>query len=143
MFRGGEPEGVLCSRDSADHTAVLHAGDLIEIGDVRGLVPGKSDSVVTFRLCSGSYAPAVATTKPPAPSAAPPKQPVSHPPLRDVRPNLPAANAAGRASSEQPEHVEPAAEPTAAAEPMGVRSGPKSLRRCAAARPRSSLCSAT
>lgn len=55
LFRAGEPQGVLLSKFMRKQSARMRAGDIIECGDVRGLM--KDGKVFSFRLHEGSWTP--------------------------------------------------------------------------------------
>ena len=105
VFRNGEAEGALLSKLGTT-TAKLRAGDLIEIGDVRGLI--KDGQVFTFRLCSGTYQPAT-TTSPGRPAAA------AAPPPAKRRCSTPVAAAAAAAAVPPDDSVPQEAAPLAPA----------------------------
>ena len=105
VFLNGEAEGVLLSKLGTT-TAKLRAGDLIEIGDVRGLI--KDGQVFTFRLCSGTYQPAT-TTSPGRPAAA------AAPPPAKRRCSTPVAAAAAAAAVPPDDSVPQEAAPLAPA----------------------------
>ena len=79
VLRAGDSAGTILSKGGSDRqSATLKPGDLLEIGDVRGLHPAAASGerhVVTYRLCVGKYLPEEAEETRRRPTRGPALQP--------------------------------------------------------------------